>query len=122
MANEWGVYAFDALIAVARALDAEFPTLGCEDTPSSSNCTSSIRARELRRQLFLTNFTGLTGRFTISQCEGVDYERNDLGVTEGTECGDRTEVYRFMQNWKLLDGSNRRLATFGFAIVRCGQS
>ena len=64
--------------------------------------TAAFR-RLVREQLFLTNFTGVTGKFTISRCAGVDYSSNELGVAAGAKCGDRVQQHRELLNW---DGNN----------------
>ena len=60
--------------------------------------TAAFR-RSVREQLFKTNFTGVTGEFTISQCAGVDYSSNGLGVVAGAKCGDRVQQHRELLNW-----------------------
>ena len=45
--------------------------------------------RQLREQLYATNFEGVSGAVAVTQCAGADFDSDGL-VTSDTYCGDRT--------------------------------
>ena len=91
--------AHDAIWAVARALDTVLTDCGgaasCNDSPGSATFQ-----RALRKQLFLSNFTGITGAFSLTQCTGADYTLDSLGLNSmNNTCGDREQRYHDLMNW-----------------------
>ena len=98
-ANVYGPAAYDTVFAVAFALDKA--AKGCHN---SVDCINSVQFnRKTREMLFQSNFTGLTGPLTISQCAGANYESGSLDVATGAKCGDRVQNHRALQNWRVAD-------------------
>ena len=90
-------YTYDAVWAVARALDTVQQS---NDSPGSATFQ-----RALRKQLFLSNFTGITGAFSLTQCTGVDYTLDSLGLNSmNNTCGDREQRYRDLYNFAEWEG------------------
>ena len=51
--------------------------------------------------MFKSDFVGLTGPLSISQCDGANYESDSLDIASGAKCGDRVEQNRVLQNWRV---------------------
>ena len=100
--NSFAPFAYDAVWSIAKALDETLTHFGCSG--SGGACASKtpgevLFQQKLREKIFGSSFSKLTGTLSISQCAGVNYAANGLGLSSATECGDRVEKYREIRNW-----------------------
>eukprot|EP00656_Telonema_subtile_P030290 TRINITY_DN3328_c0_g1_i1.p1 TRINITY_DN3328_c0_g1~~TRINITY_DN3328_c0_g1_i1.p1 ORF type:complete len:1302 (-),score=326.55 TRINITY_DN3328_c0_g1_i1:597-4502(-) len=99
-------YGYDGVYAVARALQDTLEDSVCggaADNACSVLPGSTAFQLKLREKLLGSSLTGVTGALTLTACPGVDYTRDDLGLADGVQCGDRAQFNRKMINW---DGTN----------------
>ena len=106
------MWAYDAVFAAALALDEAFK--GCQSSADCIDSTTVQFSNKLREALFKTNFDGVNGKVSITQCDGADYNSDNLGVREGAKCGDRVEQNRMMENWRV---TSRRDTTPSWVTV-----
>ena len=50
-------------------------------------------------QIYSTDFSVITGQVTLTQCDGADFDQNDLGLSNSTDCGDRANSIKQLMNW-----------------------
>ena len=117
-ANVYGPAAYDTVFVVALALDKAVK--GCQN---SVTCINSVQFnRKTRESLFQSDFSGLTGPLTISQCAGANYESDSLDVEPGSgaKCGDRVQQNRALRNWRVADRRDTNPSWVTVCIMQLG--
>ena len=100
---QWRMHWYPARACVSAELNLLAQEAVLADCGGAQTCDKSPGSadfqRELRKQIYASNFTGLTGPMSLTQCPGVDWANNTLGLQSSTDCGDRQQVIRSFKNW-----------------------